>query len=560
MKGLNFRICLFFLLVSLQACGIFRKKAVQELSYDDRLKFEELYFKGATQKVLGHSEAAMEAFKDALEVNPSCHACMYQLANLNYARQNLTEAIYWAEASIKYNPSYNFWYYGQLGQFYNRSGNYTKSAEIFSRMMAFEPQKPSNYLEAANQYINSGEFRKSLEILEKYEVKFGIDEESARKMEGLWTQLDKPEKAVEVMERLVKANPENVRFMGLLAEAYLRNKRIADALSLYQSIIGLEPENGFAHFGIADIYRKSGDEEKSFRHLLLAFSDEEVSSSLKLQVVQSFLPFIASDSNMRKQSLTLLDALVTAHPTESNVYIAYSDVLYTSGEPERSRSQLKKGLEFDPSNYSAWLQLISLDSELDNFNFMVTDAEMFVDRFPLQAIPYLSYAHACMNLGNYRKAAEIASEGLEISRLKEDKVQFLITLASSHFELGAYDKSDAAHEELLKIAPEDALALNNYSYFLAERGERLKDALVMIDKALKQDSLNISYLDTKGWVLYKMGSFAESEIWLRKAAELDPEDPEILEHLMEALLRLERNEEAGVLKEKIKSLKVKSDS
>lgn len=560
MKKAELRIALFVLLFSLQACGIFRKKGGTELTYEEKRRFEEAYFKASTEKILGNSESAIKSFKEALDIDPSCHACMYQIANLSYAGQMLDDAVYWAEASIKYNPTYNFWYYGQLGQFYNRKGDYLKSAEVFVRMAEFEPNRATNYLEAANQYINASEFKKSLEILEKYESKFGTDEESARKIEGLWTQLGKPDKANEALERLVKANPGNVRYMGLLAESYLRNDRVADARKLYERIIELEADNGFAHFGLSDIYRKNGEEQKSFHHLKMAFLDEDVSIALKMQVVQSFLPFIRLDSSMRNKVVTLLDALVITHPNEPNVFIAYSDVLYTSGHPELSREKLKRGLELDASNYNAWLQLIALDSELESYELMAEDAKSFLDRFPLQALPYLSYSHACMNLGNYKKALEIANEGLEISRLKDDKIQFLITIATSHYELGEYGKSDAAHDELLELDPNDALALNNYAYFLAERGERLGDALNMINKALKQEADNVSYLDTKGWVLFQQGSYSEAEVVLRRAAKLEPDDPEILTHLMKTLLKLNKLEEAAAIQEKIKAITGKTDS
>lgn len=560
MNRTEVRILLIVVIFLLQSCGIFRKKGVSQLSYEEKRKFEEAYFKASTEKVLGNTDEAIESFKDALDTDPSCHACMYQIANLNYAKQYLDDAIYWAEASVKYNPDYNFWYYGQLGQFYNRKGNYLKSAEIFAKMAELEPNRSSNYIEAANQFINASEFKRSLEMLEKYESRFGTDEESARKMEGLWTQLGKPEKANESLEKLVKANPGNVRYMGLLAESYLRNKRTDDALKLYDRILGLEPDNGFAHFGLSDIHRKKGDEEKSFHHLKKAFSDENVSIALKMQVVQSFLPFIRHDSSMQSKVMLLLNVLENTHPTEPNVFIAFSDVLYASGQPSQSRIKLKRSLELDPSNYNAWLQLIALDSELEEFRLMAEDARQFMDRFPLQTMPYLSYSHASMTLGDYKKALEVAAEGLEISRLKDDKVQFLITIASSHFELGEFEKSDAAHDELLELDPNDALALNNYAYFLAERSERLSDALQMIEKALKQEPSNVSYMDTKGWILYKQGNYSDAETWLRKAMAKEPNDPEILGHLMEALLKTGQTEEAAQIREKIKTITGKTDS
>jgi tetratricopeptide (TPR) repeat protein len=51
-------------------------------------------------------------------------------------------------------------------------------------------------------------------------------------------------------------------------------------------------------------------------------------------------------------------------------------------------------------------------------------------------------------------------------------------------------------------------------------------------------------MDSWGWVLFKQGKFAEAEVALRKAAEISPFSPEVHRHLGEALLKLDRLQDA----------------
>jgi Tfp pilus assembly protein PilF len=73
--------------------------------------------------------------------------------------------------------------------------------------------------------------------------------------------------------------------------------------------------------------------------------------------------------------------------------------------------------------------------------------------------------------------------------------------------------------------------LNNYSYYLAERGEKLKQAETWSRVAIKNNPDNATFLDTHAWVLYKLKAYEEAELYIMKAMEKGGEnDPEINEH------------------------------
>lgn len=78
-------------------------------------------------------------------------------------------------------------------------------------------------------------------------------------------------------------------------------------------------------------------------------------------------------------------------------------------------------------------------------------------------------------------------------------------------------------------APERANAL---AYALALTGERLDEASALSANALSQDPKNSSYLDTRGWVLCRLGEVERGLRLLGEARTLDQsEDPTIQEHL-----------------------------
>jgi len=75
------------------------------------------------------------------------------------------------------------------------------------------------------------------------------------------------------------------------------------------------------------------------------------------------------------------------------------------------------------------------------------------------------------------------------------------------------------------------MTLSYLGYMLADKGIRLPEALEMIRKAVKEEPMNGAYLDSLGWVYYKMGDYELAEENLRQAVERDQSDPTVHDHL-----------------------------
>jgi len=64
----------------------------------------------------------------------------------------------------------------------------------------------------------------------------------------------------------------------------------------------------------------------------------------------------------------------------------------------------------------------------------------------------------------------------------------------------------------------------------AERGQNLRQALGMIEKALELSPGNPAYLDSQAWALYRLGHPQEAKPLLEEALRMVPDDPTLLEH------------------------------
>ncbi|HEV3141370.1 MAG TPA: tetratricopeptide repeat protein, partial [Vicinamibacterales bacterium] len=119
------------------------------------------------------------------------------------------------------------------------------------------------------------------------------------------------------------------------------------------------------------------------------------------------------------------------------------------------------------------------------------------------------------------------------------------------FELGTvFDKqkrfadAESAFRQVLSRDPENAIALNYLGYMLAERGERLDESVSYLKKALEVEPENPSYLDSLGWAYFKSDKLDLAESNLKRAADQLKTNSVIQEHYGQVLFKLGRYDEA----------------
>ena len=124
-----------------------------------------------------------------------------------------------------------------------------------------------------------------------------------------------------------------------------------------------------------------------------------------------------------------------------------------------------------------------------------------------------------------------------IERFGDDR-NLVFTRAAALEQLGEVEASSALFRQLVEAEPDDANAANYLGYMWADREMHLDEALELIVRAVAIDPENSAYLDSLGWVHFRLGDLDEAERWLRRAVDLggDFGDGTIYCHLGEVLL------------------------
>jgi tetratricopeptide (TPR) repeat protein len=169
---------------------------------------------------------------------------------------------------------------------------------------------------------------------------------------------------------------------------------------------------------------------------------------------------------------------------------------------------------------------------------------------------YLNIANLYLDAGRGKEAVEAAQELLKLVPADQPELtmQALLMLSSAQERAGDFKNAEASLRRILAKDPTNATALNNLGYFLAERNERLEEALDMTKRAVKSEPTNASFLDSLGWVYYKLGQLDEAERYLSDAARRNARSVAIQEHLGDLYQRRGHTTEAQAAWRKALSL------
>lgn len=140
----------------------------------------------------------------------------------------------------------------------------------------------------------------------------------------------------------------------------------------------------------------------------------------------------------------------------------------------------------------------------------------------------------------YKDAMAVLDHGLKRHPGHLDLLYARALLAE---KMNRLDITERDLRKILEKKPDDVQALNALGYTLADRNQRLPEALGYIRKAYRLSPNEPAVIDSLGWVYYRLNQPRKALDYLRRAYRLEP-DPEIAAHLGEVLWRIGRRQEA----------------
>lgn len=544
------------------------KKAQTEKSAEKENKAQYLFIKGEGHFLLKEYSKAIAFFDEALSYSPNNEVINYKIAESYFHVGLLNKAIVHAQKALELNDKRKE-YYLMLGDIYLNNKELKASAEVYEKMLSNVKDTEEYYFELGELYNelvkaekskkavyanNTNKLKdieknietyaaKAISAYTKAEKHFDVHEELTFKKQRLYLGLNQVDEAIKEGENLINAFPEEIRYKLNLAELIYSNNRQPQAIDYMKKVAEELPNEPTPLLMLSDFHQSMGDSKKADEYLELAFNNPKMDVDSKVKMISTYLQF-TDDPEKKATALKLALNVTAAHPDKAQAHAIHADVLFLSNEKAAARDVYYKAAKLDTTKFLLWQQLVGLDLDLNQNDSLIVHTQEALAYFPESPLFWLYNGLGYQMTKQKAKAVASYEKGLTFT--KEDPAlesQFNAQLGDAYNDVEAYDKSDEAYGKALEYDPNNVYVLNNYSYFLSLRNEKLDEAKAMSERVVKMYPEEATYLDTYAWVLYKMKDYNGAKKYLEKALKTS-DDGTVIEHYGDVLFQLGKKEAA----------------
>jgi tetratricopeptide (TPR) repeat protein len=473
-----------------------------------------------------------------------------------------------------------------LGQLYTLAHDTPHAEEQFKAAQHIDPNSEDVVLNLARLYSDSEDMTRAIQVLNSVP-----EDDRTPKMEyalGMsYDQLKDNKKAIDAYGKAFDMEPDNLDAERGLAQALLNDNQLEQALKHFEAISAADPQDAQTYTRISEIQRKQGHYEQALATLkkakALASDSLEISynealiddslgryddaaQTLQQLVKQTTHPdgqYADAEKNNRSIFLDRLANVYREQNKTDQAVQAYQLMVALGGDYAERGYQgqvdaYRDAKEYDKATQAAeqaaaampkdksvqlMLALQLSDTSKSEEGVKLAKAQLHGDSGDREV--HLTLAQMYTRLRRWKDAADEIDAAEAIPSHKDNETANAGTVSQDdkiyiYFLRGAlderqkhYDSAEEQFRKILAIDANNAMTLNYLGYMLGDRGVKLDDALTMVQKAVQEDPQNGAYLDSLGWVYFKMGQYALAEANLRKASERMGQDPAVHDHLGE---------------------------
>ena len=396
--------------------------------------------------------------------------------------------------------------------------------------------------------------------------------------------LGEAEQAVASHKQAISLEPESAELRAELAAVYARQEKALEAIRTAEEALELDPHNAEANRIIGSVYAALADQRRPLRpgespqlYVPRAIAAlERARHGRNDAVVDLTLGRLYLQASEFDKAIPLLRGVVHEQPGHSEVAVLLASAEESAGQTDAAIETLRRALAQNPRFARGLIMLAELNEKQGHWE---EAAEAYASAQQLTSRGVNLTARRAAALINAGKPAA-ARDLLQPSASAPDADPLLLYLfAAAQRQTGALEEAEATARrlrtaapddprgmyvlaqileargdmqgaerslrELLERDPSDATALNYLGYMFAERGERLDEAVDLVQRALQVDPGNPSFLDSLGWAYYQQGKLDLADPPLTEAAAKMPSNSVIQDHLGDLRFRQRRFADAA---------------
>jgi tetratricopeptide (TPR) repeat protein len=462
-----------------------------------------------------------------------------------------------------------------LARLYAKTKSHDKAITTLRNLLADEPYMPEAISLLAEVYTTAGRNADALELLKEAVA------ENPDFYGALGNAYDKAQRfsdAADAFGKASAAEPSDQDVKIKWAFALMNaggDQQASQAKKILTDVVRTSPNSGWPLYLLSQVQRETGDlegSEQSARRLLAvaptrAWGPHALAQVLEqrreyAKVVEALEPLVTKPAPGRETDVSLM---------LTHLGFAYLEL----GRYDNSVASFERALSLTPDDgalgtyliqallasrkYDQALKLVREKRQKDAKDVrlarMEADALRGTGKVEEGAALLMGMADpgnpdpdVAFALAEYYAAAQRYGDAARVLKAQvtrfPDNLNVLFQYGAMLEKQKQYADAEKIFRQVIAKDPHHGPTLNYLGYMMADRGDRLAEAIALIRRAVDVDPRNLAYLDSLGWAHFKLNQLDQAEKYLKQAADELPRDSAVQEHYGDLLSKRGRRAEA----------------
>ena len=449
------------------------------LSYNDEQRFKYFYLGAVDQQMKGNYAGAFDLLNHCQEINPDAAEVYFMRSAYHALLNNDSLSLADIQKAAELNPQNNV-YLERLAGAYIGSGKYDEAIEAYEKLYANNHDRDDVLNVLIRLYGQQKDYDNMLQTINRLENLEGSSEEiTLARMRVYSLKGDKQAELAELKD-LSKKHPNDMNYRVMMGNWLLQNELPADALKEYEYVLAQEPDNLMAQMSMLDYYNAIGQDS------LAAELQEKlvVSPSTPLNSKMTLMRGIVNSNEQQggdsTEVLRIFRHILSQPQKTSDMWELQAAYMSLKQMPQDSiDNSLRGALEVAPDNAGVRLQLIQSKWKEQLFDDVISLCKPALEYNPDEMAFYYFLGLAYFQKDEKDKALHTFQLGVSQINSESNKEivsDFYAIMGDILHEKGREQEAYVAYDSCLQWKDDNLGALNNYAYYLSEKGKDLQKA------------------------------------------------------------------------------------
>ena len=297
------------------------------------------------------------------------------------------------------------------------------------------------------------------------------------------------------LEAAIKSRPDFILARDMLARLYLNKGDYSKALKEADDTIALDKNDLPARLNRSSALMGIGDSQKARQEIDTVLAIAPNNPDARYQA--GYLAWTEKDYKRAQQ---VFDELYKANPKDARGMIGLVETMASQNRMADAIKLLQDSISRQPDRRDFRLALANLYVRDQRYDDAVKLLQELLKTEPKSGDLLLRLAETERRKGDVNAAIEtfrLASQAAPAD------TRPLLQLGLLMDGTGRRDQAKPIYEQILKIQPDQPIALNNLAFIKAEEGQDLDEALTMAQRARQGLPNSPDVMDTLGWIYLK---------------------------------------------------------